>query len=84
MYEQILQKLNELQKSVDEMKATIDTLIINPAMKEPEQWLTKAQVIDLLCVSDRTFYRRWREGGWVDWKCGGTWRYLKSSLRSEG
>ena len=84
MEEKILQKLIELQNSVEEMKVIIHTLTLNPAMKEPELWLTKAQVMDFLCVSDRTFYRRWREGGWVDWKCGGTWRYLKSSLRSEG
>ena len=83
MYEQILQKLNEVLKTQDEMKAMILTVTINPAMKEPELWLTKAQVMDLLCVSERTFYRLWRAGDWVDWKCGGTWRYLKSSLRRE-
>lgn len=81
MYEQILQKLDELQKSVDEMNAVISQLKVNPAMKEPDLWLTKEQVMDWLCLSERTFYRRWREGEWVDWKCGGTWRYLKSSLR---
>jgi len=45
-----------------------------------EDWMTKAAVMDWLCVSERTFSRRRAAGSWVMRKSGGRWYYLKSSI----
>lgn len=45
-----------------------------------EDWMTKAAVMDWLCISERTFSRRRAAGSWVMRKSGGRWYYLKSSI----
>ena len=49
-------------------------------VKAPEVWLTKHAVMELLCISESTFYRRSATGNWIKAKNGGTWYYLKASL----
>ena len=43
-------------------------------------WLTKNAVMDLLCITESTFYRRLAECNWVRKKNGREWYYLKSSV----
>ena len=47
---------------------------------DDEIWLTKDAVMDLLCITESTFYRRFAECGWVRKKNGRTWYYLKRSV----
>jgi hypothetical protein len=67
------QELLTLMKAMDAKSALPDAL--------PEEiWLTKPAVMDLLCIGERTFYRRLADGKWEKRKNGGSWYYLKSSL----
>ncbi|HKG08329.1 MAG TPA: hypothetical protein VKB19_17820 [Pedobacter sp.] len=55
-----------------------DNLQLQPVPEEV--WLTKAAVMDLLCVTESTFYRRLAECNWVRKRNGKSWYYLKSSI----
>jgi|GEM_PF-2115076 len=54
-------------------------LELESVVKDP--WLTKAAVMDELCITSRTFYRRRKLGNWTVMESGGEFYYLKSSLR---
>jgi hypothetical protein len=43
-------------------------------------WLNKDAVMDLLCITESTFYRRLAESNWVRKRNGREWYYLKSSV----
>lgn len=51
-----------------------------PPVVIAEVWLTKDAVMDLLCITESTFYRRLAECNWVRKKNGKEWYYLKSSI----
>jgi len=54
-------------------------LELEPVVKD--SWLNKAAVMDELCITSRTFYRRRKLGNWTVMESGGEFYYLKSSLR---
>lgn len=45
-----------------------------------EEWLTKCKVMDLLCITESTFYRRLAVCNWERKRNGRSWYYLKSSV----
>lgn len=45
-----------------------------------EDWMTKAEVMDLLCITESTFYRRKNTSNWKCKRNGSVEYYLKSSL----
>ena len=79
MSNQILQKLDELLKAQEELKLMMQALSNKPDLKEDE-WLTKEKVMDKLCITPRTFYRKRERYNWVDKKVAGVRLYLESSL----
>ncbi|MBB5438824.1 hypothetical protein HDC92_002505 [Pedobacter sp. AK017] len=70
--------LRQQQELLDLMKAIDTKLDLPDPLPEEEVWLTKAAVMDMLCITVSTFYRR--QQNWKRRKSGGTWYYLKSSL----
>ena len=46
----------------------------------PDVWLNKDAVMDLLCITESTFYRRMAECNWVRKRNGREWYYLKRSV----
>lgn len=61
----------------------LDTKLSLPDALPPEKevWLTMDGVLDELCITIRTFYRRRNTDNWVTKKSGSQVYYLKSSLR---
>jgi hypothetical protein len=80
--EELKAGLEQLKAGVEGLKPDrMDTVQVGALKNGPEvEWLTKAGVMDLLCISNRTFYRRLEEERWEKVKNGGTWYYLKASL----
>jgi hypothetical protein len=86
----LVQSVEELKAGLEQLKAGVeglkregvDTVQVEEQLKNGPraEWLTKAGVMDLLCISNRTFYRRLEEERWEKVKNGGTWYYLKASL----
>jgi hypothetical protein len=62
------------------MKAMDTKLALPDPLPDEEVWLTKAAVMDLLCITRSTFFRRRKEGNWVKKRIGRGWYYLKSSI----
>jgi hypothetical protein len=79
MNNEILQKLNELLKCQEELKFMMEALNNKPDLPDDE-WLTKEKVMDKLCITSRTFYRKRKRYNWVDKKVAGVRLYLESSL----
>ncbi|WP_316794277.1 hypothetical protein [Pedobacter frigoris] len=80
--EVVLEKLNLLYEHQQELMMLMKAmkLVLPDAVPEEEVWLTKAAVMDLLCITSSTFYRRLAEYRWERKKSGGTWYYLRSDL----
>lgn len=70
--------LLQQQELLTLMKAVDTKLALPDPLPQEEVWLTKAAVMDMLCITVSTFYRR--QQNWERKKSGGTWYYLKSSL----
>lgn len=82
MESQILQKLDTLLAHQQELKTMMLALSQNPLiLEQAEVWFTKEKVLDELCITPRTFYRRMKTENWKTKRSGGTVYYLKSSLR---
>ncbi|TKC08990.1 hypothetical protein [Pedobacter frigoris] len=82
MNEEILEKLGnlmELQRELNVMMTAISHKVLLP--EQEEVWLTKAAVMDELCITSRTFYRRRVTENWETKVSGGQVYYLKASLR---
>lgn len=75
----LLLKLEELLIMV----GALDRKLSLPDLLPPEKevWLTMDGVLDELCITPRTFYRRRNTDNWVTKKSGSQVYYLKSSLR---
>nr|WP_157247278.1 hypothetical protein [Pedobacter panaciterrae] len=79
MNDEILQKLNELLKSHEELKLMMEALSNKPNL-EDDTWLTKEMIMDKLCITSRTFYRKRERYNWVSKEVAGVRLYLESSL----
>ncbi len=75
--------LRQQQELLDLMKAIDTKLDLPDPLPEEEVWLTKAAVMDMLCITKSTFFRRRKECTWVRKKIGRSWYYLKSSVLHE-
>lgn len=80
MNNEILQKLNELLKGQEELKFMMQALSDKPDLKKNDEWLTKEMVMDRLCITSRTFYRKRNRYNWVSKEVAGVRLYLESSL----
>jgi hypothetical protein len=78
MNNEILQKLNELLKSHDELKLMMEALSNKPDLQD--EWLTKEMIMDKLCITSRTFYRKKNKYNWINKEVAGITFYLESSL----
>lgn len=78
MNNEILQKLNELLKSQEELKLMMEALSNRPDLQD--EWLTKEMIMDKLCITSRTFYRKRNKYNWVNKEVAGVMFYLESSL----
>ena len=78
MNNEILQKLNELLKSQEELKLMMEALSNKPDLQD--EWLTKEMIMDKLCITSRTFYRKRNKYNWVNKEVAGVRFYLESSL----
>ncbi|MHA4893544.1 hypothetical protein ACXZ1K_02235 [Pedobacter sp. PWIIR3] len=74
----LLQRIIELLGLIYQVLSDKQTL--TPIPIEEEVWLNKESVMDLLCITRSTFYRRRDEGNWITKRSGKETYYLKSSL----
>lgn len=51
-----------------------------PALQQEEEWLDNRKVMDLLCISESTFYRRRNECNWAYEMIGRRKYYRKSAI----
>ncbi|WEK20506.1 MAG: hypothetical protein P0Y49_05065 [Candidatus Pedobacter colombiensis] len=74
----LLDVLRRIEEKIDELlnRSHASQALI----PEEEVWLDNEEVMKLLFIERRTFYRRRSENLWVKKKIGGKWYYLKSSL----
>lgn len=86
MIDQILFKLNELiisnqelKKSQAELLVMMQAIAVTPQMKG-EVWLSKKQVMALLFIEERTFYRRKKKYCWTEKWISGTTYFLEESV----
>jgi hypothetical protein len=80
---EILQKLDVvmvLQQELKNMMIAMDNKLSLPDPLPEEVWLTKDAVMDELCITRSTFFRRRKECDWVKKRIGRSWYYLKSSV----
>ena len=78
--EEIRHFMQILLQQQAEMLTLMKAMNNKMTMPEQEVWLTKEKVMDYLCVSERSFYRRKDSGNWKKRKSGGIWYYLKESI----
>ncbi|WP_084241514.1 hypothetical protein [Pedobacter africanus] len=74
----LLEQQQELLMLARAIHTRLPPIDLQPA--EEEVWLTKEKVMDYLCISERSFYRRKLNPNWKKRKSGGIWYYLKASL----
>ncbi|WP_316813859.1 hypothetical protein [Pedobacter heparinus] len=75
--------LLQQQELLTLMKAIDTKLALPDPLPQEEVWLTKAAVMDLLCITRSTFFRRRQECNWIKKRIGRSWYYLKSSVFDE-
>lgn len=84
LHGEVLEKLDLIYLHQQELMTLMKAIKtgLPDAVPEEEVWLTKAAVMDELCITSRTFYRRLKSENWETKVSGGQVYYLKSSLRS--
>ncbi|SDO47389.1 hypothetical protein SAMN05421820_11582 [Pedobacter steynii] len=69
--EQILQRFFEFKEK---------QMLQEQAALQPDEWLDSLQVMELLNISPRTFYRLAKVSNWITKQIGARKYYLKSSI----